>query len=70
MANRLKMALVDTILTLHQRRWSQRRIARELGIHRETVGRYVREASDRSKPAKAPIGSEKDSKTAKAPTAS
>ena len=58
MANQLKMALIETILTLHQRRWSQRRIARELNIHRETVARYLREASGRSKPAKAPIGSE------------
>ena len=58
MANQLKMALIETILTLHRRRWSQRRIARELNIHRETVARYLREASGRPKPAKAPIGSE------------
>ena len=41
MANRLKMAKVHSIQTLHARGWSQRRIARELGIHRETVARYV-----------------------------
>ena len=41
MANQLKMALVDSIITLHGHGWSRRRIARELGIHRETVGRYV-----------------------------
>src|SRR5205823_4484133 len=41
MANQLKMALVDSIITLHGHGWSHRRIARELGIHRETVGRYV-----------------------------
>ena len=73
MANQLKMALIETILTLHRRRWSQRRIARELNIHRETVARYLREASGRSKPAKAPIGSELgdgDSKPAKAPIGS
>jgi transposase len=73
MANQLKMALVETILTLHRRRWSQRRIARELNIHRETVARYLREASGRSKPAKAPIGSELadgNSKPAKAPIGS
>ena len=41
MANRLKMAKVHSIQTLHARAWSQRRIARELGVHRETVARYV-----------------------------
>lgn len=41
MANRLTMAKVHSIQTLHARGWSQRRIARELGIHRETVARYV-----------------------------
>lgn len=56
MANLLKMALVDSIFTLHQRGWSQRRIARELGLNRETVARHLREAA-RSKPAMAPLGS-------------
>ena len=37
MANRLKMAIVSSILTLAKRGWSQRRIARELGISRTTV---------------------------------
>lgn len=41
MANRLKMAKVHSIQVLHARGWSQRRIVRELGIHRETVARYV-----------------------------
>ncbi|WP_428937504.1 hypothetical protein [Fontivita pretiosa] len=36
MANQLKMALVQFILTLHGHGWSRRRIARELGVHRET----------------------------------
>lgn len=56
MANLLKMALIDSIQSLRAQRWSFRRIARELGIHRETVARYVRLAQ--SKPAKAPLGSE------------
>jgi transposase len=64
------MAVVNAILTLRQRGWSQRRIARELGIDRETVARYVNlwqadlkpainapPGSGDSKPAKAPIGS-------------
>lgn len=41
MANVLKMAKVHSILTLHARGWSQRRIARVLGVHRETVARYL-----------------------------
>ena len=41
MANQLKMVMVNTILTLKQRGWSQRRIARELGINRETVAKYI-----------------------------
>jgi IS30 family transposase len=43
MANRKSMAVKNSILTLWNRGWSQRRIARELCIHRETVGRYVRQ---------------------------
>jgi len=57
MANRLKMAKVQSILTLHQRGWSQRRIARELGVHRETVARHIEATVSDSKPAKAPTGS-------------
>ena len=40
MANQLKMAIVHAVIGLLQRGWSYRRIARELGIHRETVARY------------------------------
>ena len=42
MANQLKMAMKHAIITLLERGWSYRRIARELGIHRETVARYDR----------------------------
>lgn len=41
MANQLKMAKVHSILTLRERGWSQRRIARELGIDRGTVRRHL-----------------------------
>ncbi|MBK8915101.1 MAG: helix-turn-helix domain-containing protein [Phycisphaerales bacterium] len=41
MANRLKMAKVHSIQTLHAAGWSQRRIARVLGVDRGTVARYV-----------------------------
>jgi transposase len=58
MANQLKMAEVQAILTLAQQGWSQRHIARQLGVHRETVGRHLRLAGrDESKPANAPLGS-------------
>jgi len=59
MANQLKMAVVQAILTLQGLGWSQRRIAQELGIDRETVARYVHAPPADSKPATNPIpGSE------------
>ncbi len=51
MANQLKMATVQSILTLHERGWSQRRIASELDVDRETVSRYVELARQASRPA-------------------
>ena len=42
MSNVLKVSLQTTIYSLAQRGWSQRRIAKELGVNRETVGRYLR----------------------------
>jgi transposase len=42
MANHLGMARVQAIQVLRARGWSFRRIGRELGVHRETVARYVR----------------------------
>jgi transposase len=41
MSNVLKVSQQATIYSLHGRGWSRRRIARELGIDRETVGRYL-----------------------------
>ena len=67
MANQLKMDMVNAILTLKQRGWSQRRIARELGINRETVAKYINLPDAGPKPAtNAPPGSE-GSKPANAP---
>jgi transposase len=57
MANRLKMAKIDTILALYQRRWSIRRIAKELGLQRDTVARHIRLWEQQAKPAGALIGS-------------
>jgi transposase-like protein len=44
MANLLKMAKIEAILHLHEQKWSKRRIARELGVHRDTVARVIRTA--------------------------
>ncbi len=40
--NELKLDLQQAIVRLQEKGWSRRAIARELGIHRETVGRYLR----------------------------
>lgn len=66
MANRLKVAKVASIHELHGQGWSQRRIARELGVSRGAVARQVQSVStetsaspgpEASKRAKAPPGS-------------
>lgn len=66
--NTLSVSLQHSILTLAAGKRSQRDIAKLLGIHRETVGRYLRLAA--SKPAKVPAGSEtaSEAKPAKVPT--
>lgn len=52
MANLIKVAITHSIQTLYSRGWSKRRIARELGLDRETVARYIRIGLEReSKPA-------------------
>jgi transposase len=58
--HQLKMDIQQTISTLSRSGWSQRRIARELEIDRETVARYRRLARqvEESKPAIPPAGSE------------
>jgi transposase len=40
--NQLKLSQQQAILTLHQAGWSNRAIARELNLNRETVGKYLR----------------------------
>ncbi len=57
MANQLGMDKVQAIFALHDVGWSNRRIARELGIHRTTVAGYFETRGD-SKPTKVPTGSE------------
>lgn len=41
MSNVLKVNHQEAIRSLHEQGWSQRRIARELRLHRRTVGRYI-----------------------------
>jgi len=67
MANRVKMAVENTIIGLWRRGWSYRKIARTLEVHRETVSRYVRLAREGPKPAKVTPGpgGEDQSKPAK-----
>ncbi len=61
MSNQLSMDTVQAIHALHAQDWSQRKIARELGIHRSTVAAHLA-----SKPAKVPTGSD-GSKPARPP---
>ena len=56
MANRVKMAIQEAIIEYARLGWSRRQIARTLGIHRETVARYLGLAV--SKPANVPAGVE------------
>lgn len=55
MANQLNMAIIDTIRTLYQQRWSIRRIASTLGIHRDTVARHLRQANQAGAPTGSPM---------------
>ena len=73
MSNLLRVAMKDLILSLHRQGLSQRRIARELGVNRETVARCLSRAEVAPKPANAPPGSmaaEAESKPANAPPGS
>src|SRR5262249_45844571 len=65
MSNRLKVAMIDAILSLHRKGWSQRRIPTELDINRETVARPLKMASAAPKPAIAPSGSDSPEPAAK-----
>lgn len=58
--NQLKMDIQQSIQTLTGLKWSQRKIARELGIDRETVARYrqILRLAEGSNPAIPPTGSE------------
>ena len=61
MTNQLKMAKIDAILALHQRQWSIRRIAKELGLHRDTVARHIQACQQQPKPVGAFFSSDPES---------
>ena len=70
MANNLTVANVLSIQALYRQGWSQRRIARELGVSRDAVATHLQ---SQSKPTKSPTGSDQtpdESKPANAPTGS
>lgn len=54
--NQLKLSQQQSILTLHKAGWSNRAIARELDLNRETVGKYLR--SQATPTTEVPAGSE------------
>jgi transposase len=58
MVNVLKMAKIQSILSLHASGWKQSRIAAELGVDRETVRKCLRQHLPGPKPANAPTGSD------------
>ena len=66
--NQLKVSQQETIVTLWKRGWSARRIAREMGYDRDTVGKYV--GLEASKPATPTPGSETENVVAATPAAS
>lgn len=64
MSHFLSMSIVQTIETLSAQGWSQRRIARELGVDREAVRRYQRLAAAReANPAKVTTGPQGDNRS-------
>ena len=52
MANEIPMTTREAIKALQMRGYSKRKIARELGIHRNTVAHYLGEAPNGSEPSK------------------
>jgi len=73
MANELRMAKVQAIIGLLEGGWSYRRIAREIGVHRQTVARYDHlRKGGQSKSSILTLGSvgERGSKSSKVPPGS
>jgi len=62
----LKMAMIETIQSLHLRGCANRRIAKELGVDRDTVSRHIRQIQAKAKTAKVIVGSEAEAQDANA----
>jgi hypothetical protein len=56
MSNVLKVSHQEAIRSLHQKGWSERRIARELGINRRTVSRHTSKCTIPPAGSEEPIG--------------
>jgi len=65
--NQLKVHQQQTIVALHEQGWSQRRIARELGLDRKTVRRYLAAVGDSKSPTNPRTGSETQNSAPAAP---
>jgi len=61
--NQLKVTQQQTIVALREQGWSIRRLARELGLDRKTVRRYLRQAADSKSPTNPQTGSPPKSPT-------
>lgn len=70
--NQLNVRLQYSIVTLSAQGWSAHKVARELGLNRETVGGYLHLGANEAKPAIPPIGSpdSKDPKPSISPAGS
>jgi transposase len=67
--NQLKVHQQQTIAALHEQGWSQRRIARELGLDRKTVRRYLAAVALSKSPTNPRTGSEPQNPILPAPPA-
>ena len=54
MSNHLKVGMIDLILCLRRKGWSERRITPELDLNHETVARYLKQVGSDLKPTIAP----------------
>jgi transposase len=65
--NELKVNQQQTIVALHEQGWSKRRIAREFGVDRKTVRRYLAKAAAAKSPTNPQTGSDPQNSKSPAP---
>jgi DNA replication protein DnaC/transposase len=65
--NELKVNQQQTIVALHEQGWSKRRMARELGVDRKTVRRYLAKAAAAKSPTNPQTGSDPQNPKSPAP---